>query len=77
MTCAPADFAVAHVQAYVNGDYERGTLKAPFDFSTLPDECTPISKPRHIGTGNLPYGSLLVIRMVRAAQASPDSVGFG
>ena len=38
-------YSLAHVQTYVNGDYERGTLKSPFDFSTLPDECTPISKP--------------------------------
>jgi len=38
-------YSLAHVQAYVNGNYERGTLKSPFDFSTLPDECTPISKP--------------------------------
>ena len=38
-------YSLAHVQTYVNGDYERGTLKAPFDFSTLPNECTPISKP--------------------------------
>ena len=38
-------YSLAHVQTYVNGDYERGTLKAPFDFSTLPNECTPISTP--------------------------------
>ena len=38
-------YSLAHVQTYVNGDYDRGTLKSPFDFSTLPDKCTPISKP--------------------------------
>ena len=38
-------YSLAHAQAYINGDYARGTLKAPFDFSTLPAQCTPISTP--------------------------------
>jgi len=38
-------YSLAHAQVYIDGDYARGTLKAPFDFSTLPVQCTPISKP--------------------------------
>ena len=35
-------FSLPHLQSYLGGDFTKGTLDAPFDFSTLPEKCTPI-----------------------------------
>ena len=42
--------SLPHLQVYVTGDYVKGTLEAPFDFSTLPDKCTPILVPDKAAT---------------------------